>query len=180
MLEPSGALVGRVTGYAPANDFVAELRNALALHDKLISTYDKARTATDLDMVRRVADELYSRRDGERASTLYARLVAAGHDSGDGAGWLHFLYADSLRRAGRFAEAKTAAAAAARAGAGTKDPELGERLALLPFWIARDAESCAAASDLLASFEHDHPQSVFLPGARRALAQLRDHGARCT
>jgi thioredoxin-related protein len=180
MLEPSGALVGRVTGYAPAADFVAQLRNVAAIHQKVIDGYHAALISQDLERVRSTADELYARRDGERAAALYARLVGSGRESGDEAGWLHFLYADSLRRAFRFDEARVAAAAATRAGAGTKDPELGERLALLPFWIARDAERCAAASDALALFEREHPQSLFLPGARRALAQLRDHGARCT
>jgi thiol-disulfide isomerase/thioredoxin len=180
LLEPSGALIGLIRGYKPVADLIAESGAIQAVHEKSLESYEKLLRSSDAESIRRAASDLYGRRDGERAAKLFARLIVVEPSSGDDAVWIRFFLADSLRRAERF-EAATAALQQARATASdVGDPELAERLALLPFWIAKDAAQCADASGALADFERGHPASVFLPGAKRALAELRSGRATCS
>jgi len=60
------------------------------------------------------------------------------------------------------------------------DAELAERVALLPFWISRDARRCADASGVLTRFAVEHPRSVLLPGARNAFERLRSTSEVCS
>ncbi len=180
VLEPSGALVGLVEGYAPAPDLVAQLKNVHAIYDKVLATYSETLAENDAEQLRRVASDFYRRRDGERAANLFARLIAVAPSQGDDAARLRFFHADSLRRAQRFGEARLAAERAAALATPSSELELAERLALLPFWIARDDARCSEATGELTTFEREHPKSVFLAGARRALAELRTAGAECS
>jgi thiol-disulfide isomerase/thioredoxin len=180
VLEPSGALVGEIRGYKPVADLVAETKRVHAIHAKVLASYEKLIGSSDADALRAAAGDFYRRRDGARAATLFARLVAVDPSQGDDAAWLRFFLADSLRRAERYAEAAEAARAAAPLAAAVGDRELAERLELLPFWIAKDAARCADASGALQSFERGHPESVFLPGAKRALAELRAGRSTCS
>jgi len=180
VLEPTGALVGAVVGYHEAPAFLAQIRNTFASHQRFLAGYASALSATDPDAVRAAAGELHRRADGGRAEALYARLIELVSPTGDELAWLRFYRADALRLARRFDDARREAEVAARAGAGTRDLFLAERLELLPFWIARDAERCGDALEVLASFQERHPRSAFLPGARSALERLRGGGASCS
>jgi thioredoxin-like negative regulator of GroEL len=175
VLEPTGALVGAIVGYHETAAFIGQIRSAFALHQRVVATFEQARSADDLELVSRVAADLYARRDGARAAELYGRLLGRVELAGDEAAWMRYYHADALRLARRFDEARSAARAAAASGVGTTDSELAERLELLPFWIARDERRCGDARELLTGFESRHPRSVLLPGARNAFARL--HGA---
>lgn len=178
ILEPEGALISEIRGYKPTEDIAAEAKASLFVHAKAVETYERIRLSSDPEALRRAASDHYRRRDGARAATLFARLIEVAPSEGDDALWLRFFLADSLRRAARFEEASKAFAPLA--GARAQDVELGERIALLPFWIARDAARCADASTQLADFERGHPESLFLPGAKRAMAELRSAKATCS
>jgi thioredoxin-like negative regulator of GroEL len=180
LVEPAGALVGEIRGYRPVDELVAEARAVREAWAKALASYERLLASSDAGALRAAAAEHYRRRDGERAARLFARLLAVDPSSGDDAAWLRFFLADSLRRAGRYEEALRAHAEGASLAARATDPELVERTALLPFWIAKDAARCAEASGALDRFERGHPESVYLPGARRALAELRSGRATCS
>jgi thioredoxin-like negative regulator of GroEL len=180
LLEPSGALIGTVHGYKPFEDLDAEIRAIDAVHEKALASYEKLLTSTDAEALRLAASDLYGRRDGPRAARLFARLLEVEPSQGDDAAWIRFFLADSLRRAERYDEANAALHAALPFARQTTDAELAERLALLPFWIARDAARCTDATGALADFERGHPGSVYLDGAKRALAELRGGRATCS
>jgi thiol-disulfide isomerase/thioredoxin len=180
VLEPSGAQVGEIRGYKPVADLVAEAKRVHEIYAKVLASYDKLLASDDAAALRAAAGDFYRRRDGARAAVLFERLIAVEPSHGDDAAWLRFFHADSLRRAERYAEATAAARAAAPLAGAVTDRELAERLELLPFWVAKDAARCADASGALQSFERGHPQSVFLPGAKRALAELRAGRSTCS
>ena len=90
--------------------------------------------------------------------------------------------APTVTMAGDVERARSAARSAESVAARISvEPELGERLDLVPFCIAESARECGAAAGALAAFEKEHPSSPFLDEARRALSRLRaDAGPRCT
>jgi len=180
ILEPSGAQIGQVVGYAETDVFLARIRSAFAVHQRELQSYENALTATDQKIVRSVAIWLYRRNDGDRAAELFSRALGLEGLSVHDRAWSSYYLADSLRLARRFAEARSAQRKAVAAAEGFDDRNLAERLDLLPFWIARDEERCVAASDTLAGFESRHPQSVYLRGARNALERLKSAGDACS
>ena len=183
LLEPSGALAGVVSGYAPAPALVARLRAAAADHERALADYRRTLATGDAAALDRLAIELWQRRDGARAAAAFEKLLAATTLPASEEVWTRFLLADAWRLAGEVDRARAAAAAAEAAVARVRglDPELGERVALLPFWIAETARDCGTAAGQLARFEREHPASRLLGEARRALARLQaDSGPRCS
>lgn len=183
LLEPSGALAGVVSGYAPAPALVARLRQAVAAHERELEEYRRTLAGGDAEALDRLAIELWQRRDGARAAAAFEKLLGTATLPAQEEVWSRFLLADAWRLAGEVDKARAAAAAAEQAVARARglDPELGERVALLPFWIAQTARDCGGAAGQLARFEHAHPASHLLDEARRALARLKaDSGPRCT
>ena len=180
LLEPKGALIGEIRGYQPVEDVEGMAKALHAAHERSLEAYEKLRTSTDVEALRPAAGDHYARRDSERAAVLFARLIELKPPTGEDEAWLRFLLADSLRGAGRYDEASAALESARPFVTDASDAELRERVALLPFWIARDAAHCADASGKLAEFERGHPESVFLPEARRALTELRGGRATCS
>jgi len=183
LLEPSGAYVGAVSGFAPARELVRSVRAEIAAHQRALAAYERTLAGGDAQALEAVALERWQRRDGARAAAALEKLLAVASLPPEREAWSRYLLADAWRMAGDLDQARAAAAGAdrARRRAGASDPELGERLALLPFWIAESARDCGDAAGLLARFEKDHPSSPLLGEARRALARLRaDAGPRCT
>jgi thiol-disulfide isomerase/thioredoxin len=183
LLEPSGAYVGAVTGFAPAPELVRSVRAEIAAHQRALAAYQRTLAAGDARALESLALERWQRRDGARAAAALERLLGVASQPPEREAWSRYLLADAWRMAGELERARAAAAGAdrARRRASASDPELGERLALLPFWIAESARDCGDAAGLLARFEKDHPSSPLLGEARRAMARLRaDAGPRCT
>lgn len=182
ILEPSGALVGVVEGYAPVGPFVGRLRAELSLRERMLDGYRRTLAGGDVETLRRTAIDFYERQDGARAAALLEKLLSSTSLEPREEAWTRYFLADAWRMAGEAERARVAAKAAESAAArATVEPELDERLDLLPFWIAQAARECGAAAGALAAFEKDHPESPFLDEARRALSRLRaDAGPRCT
>ncbi len=184
ILEPSGALAGTVEGYAPLPEYLARLRAELATRERLLETWRTTLAGGDTAALRRLAVTFYERHDGERAATLLERLLAIASLEPREHAWTRYFLADAWRMAGDLPRARAAAAEAERAAAaahGSAEPELGERLDLLAFWIAETAGECAGAAGALASFEQRHPGSPLLAEARRAMTRLRaEAGPRCS
>lgn len=184
ILEPSGALAGTVEGYAPLPDYLARLRAELATRERRLDAWAKTLAGGDTAALRRMAVDFYERHDGERAAALLERLLAIASLERREQAWTRYFLADAWRMAGDLPRARAAAAEAERAAVaarGAAEPELGERLELLAFWIAETARECAGAAGALASFEQRHPGSPFLAEARRAMTRLRaEAGPRCS
>ncbi|GMU66126.1 MAG: hypothetical protein AMXMBFR36_24000 [Acidobacteriota bacterium] len=182
ILEPDGALIGTVEGYAPVGPFVDRLRSQLAIHERVLEGYRRALAGGDVETLRRTAIDFYERQDGARSAALLEKLLGSTSLEPREEAWTRYFLADAWRMAGDAEKARAAARSAQSAAARVAvEPELGERLDLLPFWIAETARECGAAAGALAAFEKAHPQSPFLDEARRALTRLRaDAGPRCT
>lgn len=178
-LEPGGALIGLVQGFAEAPDLVNGLKAEQAIHARRVASFSKTLASSDPSRVEMAALDFYRRNDGERAAALFARLLELSSPEGEPLAWLRYFLADSLRQARRFDEAR-AEADRARRSSRVDDAVLAERLELLPFWISRDAQRCAEASGALSRFADEHPRSVFLPGARNAFERLKDRSEICS
>jgi thiol-disulfide isomerase/thioredoxin len=180
LIEPGGALIGLVQGFLEAPALLQQLRNEEAIHARRLSSFATSLASDDPRRVEMAALDFYGRNDGERAAALFARLLELAPPAGERGAWVRYFLADSLRQARRFDEARAAAEAARLAARGADDPELAERVDLLPFWISRDARRCADASGTLSRFAEEHPKSVLLPGARNAFERLRGGAETCS
>jgi thioredoxin-related protein len=183
VLEPSGALAGTVSGYAPTRQYVAKLEAALAAHQRTLELYRATLASGDLEALSRVAVQCVERHDGGRAAALLEKLLTSATLRPEQEIWTRVLLADAWRMAGELTKARAAAAAAEAAArrASELEPGLGERVDLLAFWIAEAGKECGAAAGALSRFEQRHPDSRLLDGARRAMQRLRsDAGPRCT
>jgi thiol-disulfide isomerase/thioredoxin len=180
LLEPSGALVGSVVGFFEAPDLVARLRAEQAVHERRVASFTAALASADAERLELAALDFYRRNDGPRAAALFARLLATAPPAGERLAWTRYFLADALRQARRFDDASREAERARAATAGTTDDLLAERIALLPFWISRDADRCSDASQVLLRFASEHPRSVLLPGARNAFERLSKGAETCT
>jgi len=180
LLEPSGAQIGLVQGFAEAADLVGRLRAEQALHARRLEGFAATLAAAEPSQLERAAFDFYRRNDGGRAAALFERLLAVAPPAGERGTWTGYFLADSLRLARRFDEARAAAERLRRDAERSADAELAERVALLPFWISRDARRCADASGVLTRFAVEHPRSVLLPGARNAFERLRSTSEVCS
>jgi len=180
VLESSGALEGQVRGYAPVEQYVQQVKAVGTIWEKVLAAYSTSLESKDQDRLRLSAIDFYRRRDGERAAKLLERLLAVTTIEGQDGAWVRYFLADSLRMAGHFTDARSAAVRAAVSARGIADQELEERLALFDFWLARDEAKCTAAADALSRFERSHPRSELLPGAHLALDELRGGAAKCS
>jgi thiol-disulfide isomerase/thioredoxin len=183
LLEPSGALAGVVTGFEPASEMAQSIRSALADHQRTLDEFRRTLASGDVQKLQLSALDFYGHHDGGRAAELFEKVLASSRQAPVDEAWTRYLLADAWRMADDLAkaraEAKLAAAAAARAGDGGQ--ELADRVALLPFWIAETGGDCSEAASALASFERSHPASPFLSEARRALERLRaEPDSRCS
>lgn len=180
LLEPSGALVGEVNGFVEAPELVQRLKAEQAIHARRLQAYEAVLKSDDVRRLEPMALDFYARNDGARAAALFERLLERSPPAGDRGAWSLYLLADSLRLARRFDAARAAAERARRGAETVADEELAERVALLPFWISRDAARCADASGVLSRFAAEHPRSVLLPGARNAFARLASAAETCS
>ena len=164
--------IGELRGYAPVGPFVQSLQLEAAMYATLLRAYDD-RGKTGGDALQTLADELHARRDGRRAAALYRELLARGDANAEEEAWNRFYYADSLRLARVWTEAR-AAAAEARAAAGALDNgELRERVDLLPYYLARDAAACEEARAALERFVAEHPDGIYVDVAQHALRRMK-------
>jgi thiol-disulfide isomerase/thioredoxin len=184
ILSPDLIKLGELQGYLPAAPYVQSLALETAMFDALVRLYEDHRRGIPMrtggdgagavgDPVQNLADELYARRDGARAATLYRELLARGSDNVEELAWNHFYYADSLRLAHDLAGARQATAAAHQAVAEVDNVELKERVDLLSYYLARDAAACAEARQAIDRFIAEHPQGALLDLAREEQQRLK-------
>lgn len=173
VLDGWGGMVAEISGYAPADAYVAKIRGALAEWDSILEVVRAARERADADELRVVADRMYARRDGRRAAPLYERLLEL-VGSGPVAGWIRYRAADA-HRMGRDWAAAAAHLESARSEA-SLGSQLREQLDLLAFTIARDQGSCDDAKQSLERFLQEHPTSSRAAQAAETLALLREGG----
>jgi thioredoxin-like negative regulator of GroEL len=186
--------MGELQGYLPADAYVQSLQLEAAMYASLIKTYDEhqrggakttgaatgaaataaAATANStMQPIQTLADDLHQRHDGARASVLYQELIDRGGDNPEENAWNQYYYADSLRLAHDLAAARRAAATARKAATKVANEEMVERIDLLSFYLARDANACAEAKQALASFLTQHPNGVLVDLAHQEQDRIK-------
>ena len=182
--------IGELEGYLSAEPYVQSLALELAVYQELLDQYEQrsqasaTATATPAavavaDPLQTLADELHARHDGARAATLYREIIdrAAAAEKGSGnpeeRAWNRFYYADSLRLKHDLEGARREAVAAREAAAGIDNDELNERIELLSFYLARDADACTEARQVIDRFLVEHPEGVLVDLAREEQRQLK-------
>lgn len=164
--------VGELQGFAPAQQYIQNLELEKALYWSLLRAYEDVDGGTSSETLETLADELHSRRDGQRAATLYERLLGREERNAEEEAWNRYYYADSLRLAGSVQAAREALAKARAAARAVDNEELLELADLLVYRLARDAGACSEAKDALESYLAAHPQGIHGDAARAALERL--------
>lgn len=189
ILEPSGALVGKVTGVAEPVRYVRDIERQIDAHRRSVRLYDRmlasagakegAAEAPEIapERILSLAEAFHKRWDGARAAALYRLLDERGWSNPRGEALLPFRMADALRMEGRYEEATRQAARARKLAtggeaAGGDDAALVEAIDLLGVQIVQEQGDCGERRKALESFLQRHPESVFHRRVESSLAAL--------
>ena len=179
ILDPNLARVGKVEGFAPTEQYIAEIQDELDQHRDYERRMSAASTLVDRNQLRDLAAEAHARQDGARAAPLLRRSVTLETDAQLRAR-LQYLLADALRMARSWSEAEKELAAVRASAALLRDQDLAERAELLAFNLADDRGDCRQAIAVLEDFLRVHPRSGYSGQAAQTLQALRADKAACT
>jgi thioredoxin-like negative regulator of GroEL len=179
ILDSNLARVGRIEGFAPTEEYIAQIQRQLDGHREYERRIAAAPSLTDAAQLRDLATEAHARQDGARAAALLRRSLAAETDAQLRAR-LQYLLADALRLARQWDAAQQELAAVRAAAALLRDRDLVERADLLAFNLADDRGDCRQAIAVLEDFLRVHPRSGYSGQAAQTLAALRTDKAACT
>ena len=165
--------IGQLQGFSPAPIYVQNLDLELAMYHMLARAYRDVDDTTAIGTLQTLADDFHSRRDGERAASLYLRLLDRGEDSPEEVAWNRYYYADALRLSADFGAATEALAPARKAAEAIEEEAILELVDLLPYYIARDREACDDVEVALEGYLDLHPEGIYLEVAEEVLAKIR-------
>lgn len=182
ILDADMVKVGQIGGYAPTPEFIAHIDTQLRAWNMITANYSRVLESDDVDLQRRMAEDMHERGDGKRAAALYEKVLSRVQEKTEAAAWLHYLAADSHRLARDYEKARQqleAADTTLAAIEGGSTATLAERADFLRFQIAQDGGDCKRAVSALQSFLEAHPRSAMRRQAKRTLDRLEGDAA-CT
>ena len=179
ILDAELTRVGKVIGFAPTEQYIAEIQRELEEYRDYQGRLATASGITDKNQLRDLAAEAHERQDGVHAAALLRRTIDLETDAQLRAR-MQYLLADSLRLAGAWKDSATELAAARSAATMLRDQDLVERVDLLAFSLAEDRGDCKQAIAALEDFLRVHPRSGYSGQAAQTLATLRTDKAACT
>ncbi len=97
---------GRRIGNTPTASFIANVKSQLDEFAAMLELYEKVKKSSDVELMRRMAEDFHGRGDGARAAALYEAMIAE-VQGGGGAAWLHYLSADAYRLGGEYSRAQS-------------------------------------------------------------------------
>jgi len=169
VLEPSGILVGKVTGVEEPAAYVASIERQIAMHRQVIGLYDQVVASrgenVGSEQVTALAEAFHKRGDGPRAAVLYRLLqdrlgaTPPGSQDLEGRARLSFKLADAQRMAGEHESAARTAARARDLASRKNDDSLVEAIDLLGIQIATEIGDCDRRRQSMQSFLKAHPES---------------------
>jgi thioredoxin-related protein len=109
LLDPEMAEIGRVTGFAPLEEFLSGLEAAAGSHRELLEMYDRHRDSRDPAVLSTLAKELLRRRDSKRAVPLLETLMELEAGSVERVAVFQALRDEALRWEKLFAASETPA-----------------------------------------------------------------------
>ncbi len=181
LLDGDRILLGKVEGYAPTDEYIAEIQQELKSFAEYETRAKSALAGNDLKAQKSAAAEAHMRGDGKRAAGLYRKIAASGDVPADVAGALQYMLADALRLSKDWTGAAAALQKARAEAQRVHDSDLLERTEMLAFNVAQDSGDCKGAKDRLQRFLIEHPQSELASQAKRALHAIEtDKSAQCT
>ena len=179
VLDHRQALIAEVMGYAPAPQYVANIQQEIASFEELIRGYERFGEADDLRVLSLLADEFHQRNDGDRAATLYRRMMATDPLTPDKEVRIRYQLIDALRLAARYDEALEELDRARGMAAQMEEDPIFERFDLLAAQVSLDRGDCDKAQLALENFLGTHPTSDLFKVAERTLQTLKAKGFQC-
>ena len=179
ILDPSRVMVAEVQGYAPAQRYVAAIKQEIRAFEELVEGYEKFKQTNDLRALAILADEFHQRNDGARAAFLYQQMLISEELSPDRELVIRYQLTDALRLAGRYDEALPQLAKTQVVALQSGRVDLVERLDLMAARIALDRGDCQQAEAALEDFLDTHRRSSLRQQAKRTLTTIRADGYEC-
>lgn len=179
VLDHRQALIAEVMGYAPAPQYVANIQQEIASFEELIRGYERFGEADDLRVLSLLADEFHQRNDGDRAATLYRRMIATDPLTPDKEVRIRYQLIDALRLAARYDEALEELDRARGLAAQMEEDPVFERFDLLAAQVFLDRGDCDKAQLALEKFLGTHPTSDLYKVAEGTLQTLKAKGFQC-
>ncbi len=181
LLDADQVLLGKIEGYAPTEEYVAQVKSQLEEYRSYEQRAQSALAGKELRVQKIAAAEAHMRGDGKRAAALYRKIELSGDVPKDALGGLQYMLADALRLSRDWSGALGALERARQQARRVGDADLVERADLLAVNIAQESGDCKGAKDTLERFLQQHPESGLASQAKRALHELEsDKSPQCT
>lgn len=180
VLDPQRVMVAEAMGYAPAPQYVATIQQKIAAFEELVRGYERFGQSDDLRILGVLADEFHQRNDGDRAASLYRRMMATQRLAPEKSVRIQYQLTDALRLATHYAEALEELGQARQTAHQVEDEALVQRLDLLAAQISLDNGDCDKARSVLEDFLGSYPGSDLVSVARRTLQSIQSESHRCT
>ena len=179
VLDHRRAMIAKTEGYAPAPQYVAIMEREMASFDELIRGLERFGNTDDVRVLGTLADEFHQRNDGDRAASLYRRMIATEQLLPDKEVRIRYQLSDALRRAARYDEALQELGRARSKAAQIGEEPLVQRFDLLAAQVSLDRGDCDKAQLALEDFLGAYPTSDLVKAARRTLRTLKSEGFQC-
>lgn len=180
LITPELVEVGKVTGFAPAAQYVARIRQQLQVSHRFDQRYSKLVASSDPAILAALADQLLVRADGGRAAPLYRRVLAHKDISPMARPHLELRLGQALRLKRDFAGATSLVKKLEADPLATADPKFAENVDFLRVELAADQGDCSGTQAAVTSFLREHPRSGLVRSAEESLASVRGDKNRCS
>lgn len=173
LITPDLVEIGRVTGFSPAPDYVAKIRQQIQDSTRFNEHYSELATSHDPSTVAALADQLLARADGKRAAPLYRRLLKTKGISSVARPHIELRLGQALRLEGDYSGAKAVIKNLQTDPMVAADSTFAESLDFLRVELAADQGDCNGTQAAVSTFLREHPRSALIRSAEESLASVQ-------
>ncbi len=181
VLDADMVRVGAVSGFAPMPEYVSYIQEQINGYLTLVTFYDQVAESRDVELQRKLAEDLHERGDGARAAQLYEKILDRVVPQTEAQAWLLYQTADAWRLGRETSAADEHLRKAYAVAEALENARLVERLDFLSIRVAQDAGDCERTVSSLERFLREHPESLQQKLAERTLEAIKKGDAmECT
>lgn len=173
LITPDLVEIGRVTGFSPAPQYVAKIRQQRKESARFNRRYSELARSRNPSTVAALADQLLARADGKRAAPLYRRLLKTKGISPVARPHIELRLGQALRLERDYSGAKAVIKKLQADPMVSADSSFAENLDFLSIELAADQGDCDGTQAAVSMFLREHPKSTLVSSVEESLASVQ-------